>query len=117
MKKVMILLLIVVLPLAVAAKEKQHAKTALDQDCSECHGAQAQAWQNGKHGLMNVSCAVCHGSTEKNFVAKPDMERCAGCHGEIVREVQKRLPPKARSCYLCHDPHAVTLRFHAKEGR
>ncbi|MCL4490324.1 MAG: hypothetical protein M1510_00230 [Nitrospirae bacterium] len=117
MKKLIILLLMLALPVTAVAKEKKHIKTSEDQECSECHGAQMQAWQEGKHGLMGVKCLVCHGSTDKNFVPKPDIYRCRGCHGEKVEDVEKKLPPKARDCFLCHDAHSVTARFHMKGGK
>ncbi len=114
MKRLVIFLLMLALPFTVAAKEKKHIKTSPDQECAECHGDVTRIWQEGKHGLMLVECVVCHGSTDKTFVAKPDTQKCAGCHGEEVKDVEKRLPPKARSCYLCHDYHSVGLSFHSK---
>lgn len=117
MKRLIICLIITVLPVAVIAKEKGHIKTPEDQECSECHGTQRQVWQDSKHGLMNVKCVVCHGTTDKNFVAKPDIYRCRGCHGEQVADVEKKLPLKIRNCFLCHDHHAVTLRFHKGGGK
>lgn len=117
MKKIIFFFLILVLPVAVVAKDKRHMKTAEDQECYECHSAQTQVWQDGKHGLMNVKCVVCHGSTDKNFVPKPDIYRCRGCHGEKVKDVEKRLPPAARSCFLCHEHHSVTTKFHQKGGK
>lgn len=117
MKKIIIFLLMLALPVAVIAKEKKHMKTPEDQECYECHGTQAQVWQDGKHGLMNVKCVVCHGSTDKNFVLKPDIYRCRGCHGEQVKDVENKLPPKLRNCFLCHDHHSVTTGFHMKGGK
>ena len=117
MKKLIILIVVLVLPAAVLAKAKTHIKTSEDQECYECHGTQMQTWQDGKHGLMNVRCVVCHGSTEKNFTAKPDIYKCRGCHGEKVSDVEKRLPKAVQSCFLCHDHHAVTMKFHDKGGK
>lgn len=117
MKRLFIIFLILTLPVAVMAKEKKHIKTAENQECAECHKSQAEAWQKGKHEVMGVKCIVCHGSTEKNFIAKPDMYRCRGCHGEKVSEVEKNLPPKLRNCFLCHDRHSVTPKFHGKGGK
>ena len=116
MKRLFIIFLILALPIMVAAKEKGHIKTPETQECAECHKSQAEAWQNGKHEVMGVKCIVCHGSTEKNFVAKPDIYKCRACHGEKVRDVEKKLHPKLKNCFLCHDAHSVTLRFHTKGG-
>lgn len=113
MKKLFIFL-VLLLPVVVFAKEKSHIKTSIDQECYECHGNVMQIWQDGRHGLMNVKCVVCHGSTEKNFVARPGIERCSGCHNEKVSDVEKKLPPSAKRCTLCHDPHSVGVRFHGE---
>lgn len=117
MNRLILISLVLVLPVLAAAKEGTHVKTSPDQECYECHGTQTQVWQDGKHGLMNVKCVVCHGSPEKNFVPKPDIYKCRGCHGEKVADVETRLPQKIRSCFLCHDHHAVTARFHGKGGK
>lgn len=117
MERLIILFLIFALPVTVIAKEKKHIKTPEDQECYECHGNQMQVWQDGKHGLMNVKCVVCHGSTDKNLVAKPDIYRCRGCHGEKVKDVENKLPQKVRSCFLCHEHHSVTMKFHQEGGK
>jgi predicted CXXCH cytochrome family protein len=59
---------------------------------------------------MNVKCVVCHGSPEENFVAKPALNRCRGCHGEMVADVEKKLPAKQRTCFLCHEHHTVAVK-------
>ncbi len=118
MKKALIIgLILVFIPSIALTKEKRHIKTLEDQECSECHPDQLQAWQDGKHGLMNVKCVVCHGSTDKNFIARPDIYRCRGCHGEKVKDIEKRLPLKVRSCFLCHDPHSLAAKFHKEGGK
>lgn len=116
MKKIIFFFLILVLPVAVIAKEKTHMKTSGDQECYECHGAQMQVWQDGKHGLMGVKCVVCHGSTDKNFTPKPDIYKCRGCHSEKVADVEKKLFPIQKTCFLCHDAHSVATKFHTKGG-
>jgi len=109
--------LILITTSAVIAKEKKHIKTSEDQECSECHGAQMQVWQDGKHGLMNVKCIVCHGSTDKNFTPKPDIYKCRGCHEEKVADVKKNLSKGIKTCFICHDHHSLTTKFHAKGGK
>src|SRR5574337_350507 len=101
MKRMLLVLLALVLPLAAAAAGKTHMKTN-GQECSECHSGQEKAWLDGKHGLMNVKCVVCHGSPEENFTPKPGLNRCRGCHGEKVADVDKK-PAKDRTCFVCHD--------------
>ncbi|HBR21656.1 MAG TPA: hypothetical protein DD713_03685 [Nitrospiraceae bacterium] len=116
MRRLIIILLMLTLPVAVMAKEKKHIKTAENQECSECHKSQAEAWQKGKHEVMGVKCIVCHGDADKNFAAKPDLYKCRGCHSTEVTDVEKKLPPKMKTCFLCHDAHSITLRFHTKGG-
>ena len=105
------------IPIAAIAKEKKHVKTSVEQECSECHVSEAQLWEGGKHGLMNVKCVVCHGSTDEHFVAKPDIHKCSGCHWEKVMDVEKKLPPKVRKCSLCHALHSVKHKFHTEGGK
>ena len=117
MKQLIVIFILLVLPSAVLSAEKKHIKTSEDQECYECHGDVTQVWQDGKHGLMNVKCIVCHGATDKNFVSKPDIYRCRGCHGEKVKDVEDKLPVKIRNCFLCHEPHSVSNRFHSEGGK
>ncbi len=117
MKKLIILFLLIILPAAAIAKDKMHTKTSANQECYECHGSQMQTWQDGKHGLMGVKCVVCHGSTDKNFAAKPDIYKCRGCHSEKVADVEKKMLPKMKTCFICHDAHSVATKFHTKGGK
>ncbi len=122
MKKAIILFLMMSMPLAVIAKEKTHIPTD-NQECSDCHAEQAQVWLNGKHGLMNVKCVVCHGSPEENFAANPGINRCRGCHGEQVDQAAKRTAKAEKTCFPCHDRHSLDVKnapktpFHAKGDR
>ncbi len=113
MKRILIVLLALALPIAAVAAGKQHIKTA-DQDCIECHATQEQVWLDSKHGMLGVKCVVCHGSPEQNFDPKPGMNRCRGCHAGQVADVKKNLSPKERSCFVCHEGHRVTVRADAK---
>jgi len=114
MKRILFVLLALVLPIAAVAAGKAHMKTD-GQDCEECHVDQAKIWLDGKHGLMNVKCVVCHGSPEVNFRAKPGIDRCRGCHGDAVLSVQKQLPAKEQTCFLCHEHHTVAVKESAKK--
>ena len=115
--------ILLLLPAAAIAREKTHIPTQEDQECSECHGDQSKAWFDGKHGLMDVKCVVCHGSPEKNFAAKPDNTRCRGCHGEQVDQVMKKTAKAEKTCFPCHDHHTLAVKtapktpFHAKGGK
>jgi hypothetical protein len=114
MRKLMVILLLLILPAAVSAAEKKHVKTSADQECSECHIDQARVWLEGAHGLMGVKCVVCHGSPEVNFTIKPGVDRCRGCHGDAVADIQKKLPAKEQTCFLCHEHHTVAVKESAK---
>jgi len=113
MKRIVLVLLALVLPIAAFGAGKPHMKT-VDQDCEECHGDQEKVWMEGKHGLMNVKCVVCHGSPEVNFTPKPGLNRCRGCHGDAVLSVQKQLPAREQTCFLCHEHHTVAVKESAK---
>jgi hypothetical protein len=114
-------LILVVLPVVVLAKGPAHIPTD-DQECSDCHVDQSQAWMSGKHGLMNVKCVVCHDSPEAAFVAKPGVARCRGCHGEMVEQIMKKKMNAENACFTCHDRHTLVVRetpkspFHAQGG-
>jgi predicted CXXCH cytochrome family protein len=122
MRKLMVLLLLLILPAAAGAAGKKHVKTSADQECSECHVDQARVWLEGAHGLMGVKCVVCHGSPEENFVSKPDITRCRGCHDEEVEQVAKKKVKAEKTCFPCHDRHSLVVKtapiapFHAKGG-
>ncbi|MEK6698533.1 MAG: hypothetical protein AABZ10_05750 [Nitrospirota bacterium] len=113
MKYLLLALVALTLPLTAVGADKPHMKT-VNQDCAECHVDQEKVWMDGKHGLMGVKCVVCHGSPEVNFTAKPGLNRCRGCHGDAVVDVQKKLPAKDRTCFLCHEHHTAAVKESAK---
>jgi hypothetical protein len=123
MKRILLVLLALALPIAAAAAGKTHMKTD-GQECAECHAGQEQTWVDGKHGLLGVKCVVCHGSPDDAFFATPGLTRCRGCHAEQVADVQKKMGAKERTCFACHENHTVTLKntakvksgFHGKGG-
>lgn len=117
MTKLIICLFMLAIPVAVAAKEIKHINIPAEAACSECHGDQAQAWENSKHGLIGVKCVVCHGAPGVNFVVKAGVERCRPCHSEQTGDVAKKLPPKMRDCFVCHDAHTLAVRFHTNRGQ
>ena len=125
MKRLLVLigLMILILPTVGGAKEKTHVAVPEDQECSECHVDQTTVWFNGKHGLMNVKCIVCHSSPDKNFTPQPGITRCRGCHGEEVDQVQKKTAKAEKACFPCHDHHSLAVKiapkspFHASGGK
>ena len=106
---VIVLLILVVLPCTIYAKGKKHIKISMDQTCSECHSGENDVWEDGKHGLMGVKCVVCHGDTNKKFIARPASERCVGCHSEQVDGTAEGHKIKQKNCWTCHDGHSLKL--------
>lgn len=95
---------------ADALTEHPVVKNALDT-CQTCHSGShpevVDAWTQGAHGLNLVQCFVCHGSTEENFISRPEARRCDGCHAEQLASVTSaRGTPQ--SCFSCHDPHQLS---------
>ena len=110
MTKIIIgLIMLVAIPAVSMAVVKKHPAVPSDQACEECHERQAQVWQDGKHGLMGVKCVVCHGDTEKIFIARPASERCVGCHAVQVAGTAEGHKIKQKNCWACHDGHSLKL--------
>ena len=110
-------LIMVLAPAMALSASKKHPQVSVEQECEECHDSEGKVWLEGKHGLMNVKCGVCHGGLDKTFNAKPDIYRCRGCHADKVADVEKKLPKQSRNCFLCHDRHSVTVKFHSEGGK
>jgi hypothetical protein len=125
MKRLIVLigLCLLMQPQAVLAAAGKHPATPENQECGECHGDQEKVWFDGKHGLMNVKCIACHGSTDKDFAAKPGRASCRGCHGDQVAQAMKSKGKEGKNCFPCHDPHALTVQgvsakpYHAQGGK
>ncbi|MFN2442397.1 MAG: multiheme c-type cytochrome [Thermoanaerobaculia bacterium] len=78
--------------------------------CADCHAdihpEVVQAWYAGPHGMNNVLCFVCHGSTGEDFTIEPTPERCLGCHPQQVATMEHP-KMKEKSCFSCHSAHAL----------
>jgi hypothetical protein len=101
-----------------AVASAQHPQISDGQECSDCHQQEAARWTASPHGVNLVKCLVCHGSIEENFMAKPPVSRCEGCHGRQLEQLKFDSFMKGKSCFTCHPPHA--LRPHqpaAMEGK
>jgi hypothetical protein len=120
---VLIGLCLLMQPQAVLAAAGKHPATPENQECGECHADQEKIWFDGKHGLMNVKCIVCHGATDKNFTNRPGLAACRGCHADEVAQAQQAKKKEGKSCFSCHDHHALTVTaafakpYHAKGGK
>lgn len=125
MKRLFVLIGLCLLIQAQAAwgATKKHPATPEEQECGECHAEQEKVWFNGKHGLMNVKCIACHGATDQNFTVTPGSAACRGCHADEVAQAAKAKGKKEKSCFSCHDRHALTAEggpakpYHAKGGK
>ena len=108
------LALLAALPaLAGPARLKAHLDVKGEQECATCHRgdtpAAFKAWEDGPHGLALVKCVVCHGSTGKDFKAKPDATACRSCHARQVEALASR---PVKDCFACHAPHTLSANPH-----
>lgn len=98
---------------AAAPRSRAHVDTNGEQDCAACHREATReayaAWEASPHGVALVKCLVCHGSTGKDFRARPDASGCRACHAAQAESVAKR---SVKDCFACHDPHALSATPH-----
>ena len=89
--------------------------TAPDElsDCNTCHAkfmpALAQDWEESKHGVLLVKCAVCHGQPDGlgaiPFAAQPsELGICARCHEPAMNRMALKTG-EMQSCNTCHPNH------------
>ena len=110
------LLLAAAAPALAAPKAgRAHPDVAGEQDCAACHRdatpAAFTAWDASPHGVALVKCFVCHGSTGKDFRARPAAAAatCGACHAAQVESVARRA---VKDCFACHAPHALSADPH-----
>jgi hypothetical protein len=114
------LLLLAALPaLARAAprgRPHRDVSAAQEQDCATCHRtatpAVTTAWEASPHGVSLVKCLVCHGSTGRDFRARPASDGCRACHASQVETLAHRAPRAPKDCFACHSPHALSPNPH-----
>jgi cytochrome c553 len=82
------------------------------QKCEDCHGSEAKQWNQSRHATGGAPCLVCHGAVNDNFIPKPALQRCQGCHAAIVESMMttKTKSPKLNVCFTCHQPHTLKLK-------
>lgn len=82
------------------------------QKCGDCHAAEAQLWDQSRHATGGVPCMVCHGAVDDNFIPKPALQRCRGCHAAIVESLITTKPQAAKVnvCFTCHQPHTLKIK-------
>jgi hypothetical protein len=96
-----------------APRARAHQEVTGEQDCATCHRTGTPevftAWDRSPHGLALVKCLVCHGSTGKDFRARPDTSGCQACHATQVASVARRA---VKDCFACHAPHSLAANPH-----
>lgn len=94
-----------------ATPAAEHMEVDLGTTCDGCHAEMTpeiyEGWFAGKHGLNNVDCFVCHGSTGEDFSVRVSEERCLGCHARRVESLEAAGFGDT-SCFACHPPHRLT---------
>jgi len=97
---------------SVAATRPHVAVDSGLETCAGCHAqvtpAAAERWRDSKHGVAQVQCLACHGSTRDDFAARPPARACAACHAAQASTVA------IGRCFECHPAHA--LRPDARYG-
>jgi predicted CXXCH cytochrome family protein len=100
-----------------------HPKVEAAQDCETCHRettpAIVERWEKSPHGKNSVKCFVCHGSLgAAEFTTRPAMSKCDSCHSEQVATMSSSLPMmQGKTCFTCHDPHALNPHAAAQGGK
>ena len=98
---------------AVAGRARGHPETRGEQDCAACHRTDTPAafadWERSPHGVALVKCVVCHGSTGKDFRARPAATGCGACHPAAAASVERRA---VSDCWACHAPHTLSAHPH-----
>ena len=98
------------------------------EPCAPCHNEQIADVAAHKHGAKSVTCAVCHGASEKHRnstgesppdkVASPDEvpALCGACHttekkdyltSKHAKLVMEQSKLKSPNCATCHGVHAA----------
>jgi hypothetical protein len=99
-------------PSAAQARVERHPVVEDPAEtCAGCHAGVtpeiAQAYHDGRHGLAQVSCVVCHGSTGDDFHLRPAGASCDACHSQETHSVTLDRG-RTRDCFTCHPPHELT---------
>jgi Cytochrome c554 and c-prime len=101
------------LPAHAGARARAHVDPRGEQECAACHRTGTPevfaAWEASPHGLALVKCVVCHGSTGKDFRARPAADGCRGCHAE---EAESLASGSVKDCFACHAPHSLSAHPH-----
>lgn len=96
-----------------AARARVHVDAGGEQECATCHRTQTPdafaEWEASPHGIALVKCVVCHGSTGRDFKARPAATGCGSCHDAEAASMAKRA---VSDCFACHAPHTLSAHPH-----
>jgi hypothetical protein len=89
-----------------------HPEVDPAQDCNNCHDAEYKQWDESRHATGGAPCLVCHGSVTENFIGRPAMARCQGCHPAQVESLPASASARksGNRCFTCHAPHTLKLK-------
>ena len=81
--------------------------------CTTCHSAEGQMhWAGSAHAENGVACTECHKihkNSNKNLLAKKEIDLCATCHQDVVTQgyMMSHHPIKEgkMGCSDCHNTH------------
>lgn len=94
---------------AAPARPHPEVKMGGAETCASCHAEAtpevAKAWSASRHGIDQVKCFACHGSTGADFCRHPAPARCQACHAREVESVTQGA--SVRDCFACHPSHAL----------
>jgi DmsE family decaheme c-type cytochrome len=87
-----------------------------NQVCLNCHNqGKVALWHSSIHESKNLACVSCHqihSTNAKLLIAATESQTCAGCHQEILAELQRTSHHPIRegkiNCSDCHNPHGAT---------
>ncbi len=89
-----------------------------DQQCKNCHGPEAAAWEKSPHAVKGVTCETCHGAYVEGHPDKgvmqltSDPKICMGCHTETSSQWQHSKHALANvACTSCHVSHSQDTRL------
>ena len=89
-----------------------------DEQCSNCHGPEAAAWEKSPHAQQGVKCETCHGPYVPGHPDKgvmqltSDPKVCIGCHTETAAQWKNSKHANANvACTSCHVSHSQDTRL------
>ncbi len=111
-----------------AKKSKYLAPEPIADTCFKCHKKTKALWDGYRYKhdpLDNGKCNKCHNphaSPYINFVREPSDQICLGCHNDKRVNLHQQMndlecpgTSGAKSCIVCHSPHASDEAFFIKK--